>query len=61
MAGQYIYPSTERIQKLRKNIIELVLTDYPADRIYPEPGKIPTEFQKVIASIGIPEVRYPHR
>lgn len=57
--GQYIYPSTDRIIKLRKNIIELVLTEYPADRIYPGPGKIPTEFQKVLASTGIPEVRYP--
>ena len=28
--GMYIYPSTERIKKLRKNILELVLTDYPA-------------------------------
>ncbi len=57
--GYYIYPSGPRIKKLRQNIIELVLSDYPADRIHPEPGKLPTEFQKVIASIGIPEVRYP--
>jgi formate dehydrogenase major subunit len=57
--GHHIYPSTEKIKKLRRNIIELVLTDYPADRIYPEPGNMPTEFQKVISSIGIPEIRYP--
>ncbi|MDX9811274.1 MAG: formate dehydrogenase subunit alpha [Bacteroidales bacterium] len=57
--GYYIYPSGPRIRKLRRNIIELVLSDYPAGRIYPAPGKLPTEFQKVIASIGIPEVRYP--
>ena len=29
--GMYIYPSSESIQKLRKNIIELVLTDHPLD------------------------------
>ncbi len=57
--GQYIYPSTEKIKKLRKNIIELVLTDYPADKIHPGPGKLPTEFQLTLSSIGIPEVRYP--
>jgi len=57
--GQFIFPSTERIKKLRKNIIELVLTSYPADKIYPEPGNLPTEFQKTIAEIGIPDVRYP--
>ena len=60
IAGQYIYPSTEKIRKLRRNIIELVLTDYPAEKIYPEPGKLPTEFQMILSSIGLPEVRYPH-
>ena len=59
MEGQYIYPSTERIKKLRKNIIELVLTDYPAYKIHPEPGTLPTEFQMILSAIGIPEVRYP--
>jgi len=57
--GHYIYPSTEKIKRLRKNIIELVLTNYPVDKIYPEPGKLPTEFQKVLSSVGIPDVRYP--
>ena len=27
--GQYIYPNTPNIQKLRKNIIELVISDHP--------------------------------
>jgi formate dehydrogenase major subunit len=57
--GHFIYPSTEKIKKLRKNIIELVLTDYPVDRIYPEKGKLPTEFQMTLTSIGVPVVRYP--
>jgi formate dehydrogenase major subunit len=29
--GSYIYPDSEKIQRLRKNIIELVLTDHPLD------------------------------
>ena len=55
----HIYPDTEKIKKLRKNIVELVLTDYPADKIFPAAGKKPTEFQETIAQIGIPDVRYP--
>jgi formate dehydrogenase major subunit len=31
MANSYIYPSSDRVQKLRKNIVELVLTDHPLD------------------------------
>ena len=29
--GQYIYTSTESVKTLRKNIIELVITDHPLD------------------------------
>lgn len=57
--GLYIYPHTERIQKLRKNIVELVLTDYPSDKVFPSDNKSATPFQKTIAQIGIPNVRYP--
>ena len=57
--GAYIYHQTEKIKRLRKNILELVLTDYPSDKVFPEKGKKPTEFQKTIAEIGIPNVRYP--
>lgn len=57
--GQYIYPDSERILKLRKNITELVLTDYPADKIKAPEGKKATEFQKTIEQIGVFEVRYP--
>jgi len=57
--GLYIYPQTEKIKKLRKNIVELVLTDYPSDKVFAEEGKLETPFQKTIAQIGIPDVRYP--
>jgi formate dehydrogenase major subunit len=59
--GQYIYPSTEKIKRLRKNIIELILTYFPSDKIKPLPGNAPTEFQLTLSSIGIPVVRYPLR
>ena len=57
--GLYVYHSTGKIKKLRKNIVELVLTDYPSDRVFPTGGKKATEFQRTIAQIGIPDVRYP--
>lgn len=58
--GYYVYPSTDRIRRLRKNILELVLSEYPPERLIPEPGMLPTEFQTVVAAAGSPEVRY-HR
>jgi formate dehydrogenase major subunit len=57
--GLYIYPNTDQIKRLRKNIVELVLTDYPKDKIFPSEGKKATPFQETIAQIGIPNIRYP--
>ena len=57
--GLYIYPNTEKIKSLRRNIVELVLTDYPEDKIVPTKGKKATPFQDTISQIGIPTVRYP--
>ena len=57
--GLYIYHNTEKIQRLRKNIVELILTDYPADKVFPPEDKKATPFQETIAQIGIPNVRYP--
>ena len=57
--GLYIYPQTDKIKRLRKNIVELVLTDYPSDKVFAETRKKATPFQKTIAEIGIPNVRYP--
>ncbi len=56
--GIYIYPSTENIQKLRKNIIELVLTDHPLDCLTCEVNGN-CELQDVAAEVGIRDVRYP--
>ena len=33
MSGSYIYTHTEKMKRLRKNIVELVLTDYPAENL----------------------------
>ena len=59
-SGYYVYPSTDKIKRLRRNIIELILSEYPSERLTPEPGRLPTEFQKTVASLGVSIVRY-HR
>lgn len=56
-AGQYIYPDSENVQRLRKNIIELVLTDHPLDCLTCEVNGN-CELQDVAAQVGIREVRY---
>ena len=58
MTNSYIYPDTESIQELRKNIIELVLTDHPLDCLTCEVNGN-CELQDVAASVGITQVRYP--
>lgn len=56
--NSYVYPESERIQKLRKNIIELVLTDHPLDCLTCEVNNN-CELQTVAARVGIRDVRYP--
>jgi formate dehydrogenase major subunit len=56
--GQYIYTSTETVKALRKNIIELVLTDHPLDCLTCEVNGN-CELQTVAAQVGIRDVRYP--
>ncbi|MFM1898747.1 MAG: hypothetical protein RL577_987, partial [Bacteroidota bacterium] len=57
-AGYHIHTSTAEIQKLRKNIIELVLTDHPLDCLTCEVNGN-CELQTVAAEVGIRKVRYP--
>jgi len=56
--GSYIYTDTASVQKLRKNIIELVLTDHPLDCLTCEVNGN-CELQTVAAEVGIRSVRYP--
>ena len=58
MANSYIYPDSDRILKLRKNIVELVLTDHPLDCLTCEVNNN-CELQDVAALVGIRDVRYP--
>jgi len=56
--GMFIFTETADIQKLRKNIIELVLTDHPLDCLTCEVNGN-CELQDVAARVGIRKVRYP--
>ncbi len=56
--GMYIYPSSESIKELRRNILELVLTDHPLDCLTCEVNGN-CELQTVAAQVGIRNVRYP--
>ncbi|MFT4679626.1 MAG: formate dehydrogenase major subunit [Litorivivens sp.] len=56
--GMFIQTDSDSIQDLRKNIIELVLTDHPLDCLTCEVNGN-CELQDVAAKVGIREVRYP--
>jgi formate dehydrogenase major subunit len=56
--NMYIFPHSQRILDLRKNIIELVLTDHPLDCLTCEVNNN-CELQTVAAQVGVRDVRYP--
>lgn len=56
--GMHIFTETPDIQRLRKNIIELVLTDHPLDCLTCEVNGN-CELQDTAARVGIRSVRYP--
>lgn len=56
--NSYIYTHSDRILKLRKNIVELVLTDHPLDCLTCEVNNN-CELQTVAAKVGVRDVRYP--
>lgn len=56
--GSYIYPDSKRIQDLRRNIVELVLTDHKDDCVSCELDNN-CQLQDVIALTGVRQVRYP--
>jgi len=56
--GMYVFTDSQNIQKLRKNIIELVLTDHPLECLTCEVNNN-CELQTVAAQVGITEIRYP--
>ena len=56
--GMYVYPSSESIQELRKNIIELVISDHPLECLTCEVNGN-CQLQDVVGEVGLRDVRYP--
>ncbi len=59
-AGQYISTRSERIGTVRKNILELLVANFPADKLTPQVGEIASPFQQMLADYEITKSRYPH-
>ncbi|MCA9735335.1 molybdopterin-dependent oxidoreductase, partial [candidate division KSB1 bacterium] len=58
LEGSFIYTDSPKITRLRRNIIELVLTDHPLDCLTCEVNGN-CQLQSVAARVGIRSVRYP--
>ena len=58
-AGSFIYTHSERINRLRKNIVEMVLTDYPVEKFTAD-SPVNNELKKVANQVGLEmkDVRY---
>ena len=55
--GMRIFTNSESVKKLRKNIVELVLSDHPPDCLTCEVNGN-CELQDVAASVGVRQIRY---
>ena len=56
-AGRHVYPNSPRIEKLRRTILELLLSDYPEQALVPNPGEKSTPFQKLVQQLGMNAVQ----
>jgi len=58
-SNSYIYTHTDKVTRLRKNIVELVLTDYPKDK-FENDNPSQNELKKVaqLVGVGMKDVRY---
>ena len=57
-AGMHLFTESPKVRKLRRNIVELVLTDHPLDCLTCEVNGN-CELQTVAAKVGVRKVRYP--
>src|SRR5690606_17652590 len=56
-AGMHVFTESKKVRDLRRNIVELVLTDHPLDCLTCEVNGN-CELQDVAAEVGIRDVRY---
>ncbi len=56
--GMFISPNSEKVLRLRKNLLKLVLSDYPEEDIAAGRDCKPTAFQKVLKNQGVDTTPY---
>mgnify|MGYP001596202171 CR=1 FL=1 len=54
-----VITQSERLTKARKGIVELLLSNYPKDKLTPAPGEAPSNFQKLLEKYQLNNSRYP--
>ncbi len=57
--GLFISTGNDRVRRARRGILELLLSNYPQDKIEPEAGENPTVLQKLLRDYGLSNSRYP--
>lgn len=55
----HVSTRSERLMKARKGILELLLSNYPQERLEPTAGERPTPFQRLLREYGVSHSRYP--
>ncbi|MDD2735454.1 MAG: formate dehydrogenase subunit alpha [Desulfuromonadaceae bacterium] len=56
--GMRIYPNSESVLRLRRNILELMLSDYPEESIAAGADQRPTLFQKILKDHDVTSSRF---
>jgi len=56
--GMHVFSHSERVEKLRKNIVELVLSDLPEQQLPVSESEQLNEFEQVVLATGVTEVRF---
>lgn len=59
MDKMHILTNSTSLIKTRTSILELLLSNYPKDKLKPLDGENPTEFQKLLSEYNISNTRYP--
>ncbi|WP_177420503.1 formate dehydrogenase subunit alpha [endosymbiont of Lamellibrachia barhami] len=57
--GLHISTRGERLNRVRKGILELLLSNYPQNKLEPAADETPSLFQRLLRERGIIESRYP--
>ena len=57
-AGQHVFTDGPRVHRLRRNLLELVLSAYPEAAERPAPGHPPTELQALLTRYGVTQSRF---